>query len=261
MQLLLWNINGVRAISKKEVLTNTSFDEFISKYDIVVLNETKINEDTLSDNYLSTHKHAFHSHSLPKRGYSGVSILSNIDPIQRLYPPFEDKEGRLVILEFKQFILIGVYVPNSGVTDPQTKLPVRIEYRTTTWDRQFRSLCKSLEKKKPIVVSGDFNVAYTDMDIYNPINLKNKAGFTDAERTNFGHLLETTSLIDVWRRKHPNRVQFTYFDYRSRGRERNLGWRIDYMLVSKGMYDRIRSCEIVDAYGSDHLPVKMNLAL
>lgn len=257
MQLLLWNINGVRAISKKEVVANTTFDKFISKFDIVVLNETKINEDTLSDKYLNTHEFAFHSHSLVKRGYSGVSILSKIAPIRRLYPPFDDNEGRVVILEFNDFILIGVYVPNSGMIDRETKRPSRIEYRTKTWDRQFRILCKSLEKKKPIIVSGDLNVAYTDMDVHNPVTLKNKAGFTDEERLNFGYLLESTELIDVWRRKHPDKIQFTFFDYRSRGREYNRGWRIDYMLVSKPIYSKIQSCEILSAYGSDHLPIKM----
>lgn len=257
MQLLLWNINGVRAISKKEVVKNNSFDQFISTYDIVVLNETKINEDNLTEDYLNTHKYAFHSHSTIKRGYSGVSILSNVEPIKRLYPPFDDSEGRIVMLEFNQFILVGVYVPNSGSIDPETKRPVRIDYRTNIWDRQFRSLCKSLEKKKPIIVAGDLNVAYTNIDVHSPATLKYKAGFTDEERNNFGHLLETTDLIDVWRRKNPNKVQYTFFDYRSRARDHNRGWRIDYMLVSKSIYSKIRLCEIIPAYGSDHLPVKM----
>ena len=257
MQLLLWNINGVRAISKKEVFASITFDSFVSNYDIVVLNETKINEDTLTCEYLNTHKYSYHSHSNVRRGYSGVSILSNLKPIQRLNPSFDDNEGRMVILEFTQFILIGVYTPNSGLIDSSTKKPTRIDYRTNTWDRLFRNMCKSLEKKKPIIVAGDLNVAYTDMDVYDPIVVKNKAGFTDEERTNFGHLLETTSLVDIWRRKHPTKVEFTYFNYRMRAREHNRGWRIDYILTSKLLYNKVKSCDIIPAYGSDHIPLRM----
>ena len=260
MKLLLWNVNGIRAISKKEVEPSRTFDSFISKYDIVILNETKISEDQLTDQYLNTHTYCYHSHSVVKRGYSGVCILTNEKPLQRLSPPFSDDEGRVVILEFRAFILIGVYTPNSGTTDAKTKKPKRIEYRTTTWDNQFRALCKKLEKKKPLIVAGDLNVAHQDCDVYNPTGLRKHAGFTEDERSNFQQLIDRTNLVDAWRNKHPTKIQYSYFDYRSKARSRNAGWRIDYFLVSSNLSSKVSSCEIVDSIvGSDHLPVRLNL--
>lgn len=262
MKLLLWNVNGLRAISKKEVSPGITFDGFIKGYDIVILNETKICDGKLkaNDKLLANHNYAYHAHSTVKLGYSGVSILTNIKPIKRIYPSMNNDEGRLVILEFDSFILIGVYVPNSGPVSKETKRPKRLDYRAKTWDVQFRKLCYELEQTKPIIVAGDLNVAYTDMDVYNPSKLGNTAGFTPEERENFGRLLESTSLIDTWRRKHPSKTEFSFFDYRSRARERNAGWRIDYMLLSKDLYSKVKSCTILsDITGSDHLPVKLHI--
>lgn len=259
MKLLLWNVNGIRAISKKVVKGTSTFDSFIKPYDIVVLNETKINETALANTPLcQTHKYSYHSHSKKKQGYSGVSILSKIEPIAELAPPFEDEEGRLVILEYHTFILIAVYVPNSGVLDKRTNAPKRIDYRTTVWDKQFRSLCMKLEKVKPLIIAGDMNVAHEDIDVYNASRLHNHSGFTDSERDNFRKLLSSTSLIDVWRNKHPSTVKFSFFDYRTKARNRNAGWRIDYFLVSKSLDKKVSSCDILDSvYGSDHLPIRL----
>lgn len=258
MKLLLWNVNGIRAILKKNVKDDTTFEDFIKRYDIVILNETKINDGAMTKLALSTHAHAYHSHSQKRQGYSGVSVFSNTEPIKRISPPFEDDEGRLVILEYDQFILVGVYVPNAGTFDKKVDGPKRIEYRTTIWDKQFTKLCKSLEKKKPIIVAGDLNVANEDRDVYNASKLHHHAGFTDKERANFRLLLSSTTLVDVWRMQHRSDVQFSFFDYRSRARARNAGWRIDYFLASKSLLKHITKCKIMNEfYGSDHLPVKM----
>lgn len=262
MKLLLWNVNGLRAISKKLVDTNTSFDEFILRYDIVVFNETKIGADKMlsNSNLIPTEFQAYHSHSTVKDGYSGVSILSREKPKRRIDPTMDDQEGRLVILEFSSFILIGVYVPNSGSIDKNTNKPKRLQFRTETWDKDFRDQCIKLEKQKPLVVLGDLNVARTDMDVYAPNRLHRSAGFTPDERKNFELLIETTSLVDVWRQKHPYTVQYSFFDYRSKARYRNAGWRIDYALVSKMLCSSVIDCKILsEVVGSDHLPLELSI--
>ena len=262
MKLLLWNVNGLRAISKKEVGTDTNFQSFIKPFDIVVLNETKIGETQMNEcsGLFSDHKYAYHSYSTTKKGYSGVSIVSKIEPISRIYPPFEDDEGRLVILEFESFILVGVYVPNAENADKSTKLPVRLTRRTEVWDKQFRSMCSELEKRKSLIILGDLNVAHMDVDVYAPSRLGHHAGFTKQERENFGRLLNTTTLVDTWRLKHPTKIEYSYFDYRTKARSRNVGWRIDYALISKDIYESVKTCEIITAaHGSDHLPLKLIL--
>lgn len=263
MRLLLWNVNGLRAISKKVVQGDLTFEQFISNYDVVVLNETKISERQLQCNasLLPDAFMGYHSHSIAKQGYSGVSILTKTPPLRRIMPTFVDNEGRLVILEFESLILIGVYTPNAGVADKSTRLPARHDHRTTKWDVEFRQMCIKLEKKKPIVVMGDLNVAATEMDLHAPTKMVRHAGFTIEERNNFCNLLQDTTLIDAWRRKHPSKIEYSYFDYRSRARQRNAGWRIDYALVSKSIYAKIGSCVIMsDVYGSDHVPLRVDMA-
>lgn len=262
MKIVVWNVNGLRAVSKKNVRTEKSFHEFIRGYDVVVLNETKIDCDKLksqSDVLIPSAFSAYHS-CARKKGYSGVSILTKQTPLRRIQPSFDDDEGRIVILEYATFILVGVYVPNSGSTDTKTKMPKRIAHRTNVWDAQFRDMCISLEKIKPIIVAGDCNVAFTELDLHSPKTNRRQAGFTDAERNGFAHLLQDTTLIDLWRLIHPNKVQYTYYDYRTKARERNAGWRIDYFLVSKHIYNLCRSCDILaDVVGSDHVPVELVL--
>jgi len=259
---MLWNVNGLRAIAKKEVKAGVAFDQFIKSYDIVVLNETKISATQLRDtNLVPSAFIGYHSHSITKKGYSGVSILTKLLPLRRLDPTFSDTEGRMVILEYESFILIGVYVPNAGAQTRSTGLPARHRHRNTKWDIAFREMCVKMERKKPIVVLGDMNVAFTEQDVHAPSRLTRHAGFTIEERNNFGLLLEATTLIDVWRRKYPSKVAYSFFDYRSKARERNAGWRIDYALVSKSLYRSIGVCSLLaNVYGSDHLPLMLDLS-
>lgn len=261
MRLLHWNINGLRSICKKEIANGITFKQFIADYDIIVLNETKINGCHVDDiNCVGEGYHMYHAFA-DKKGYSGVSILTKQAPLREVKSMYEDKEGRLVILEYSQFFLVGVYVPNSGETIKPSLTPKRIGFRTTTWDPQFQLLCSKLEKNKPLIVLGDLNVAYTNMDLAHPSKNKYHAGFTDAERHNFGILLESTRLIDIWRYRHPSKVEYTYFDYRTRARDRNVGWRIDYALVSKEIADEVVSCSILGHInGSDHVPLELILS-
>lgn len=258
MKLLLWNVNGIRAIVKKEI---AQFYDLISTYDIVVLNETKIDCKKLTplipDQFMG-----FHSCSTAKIGYSGVSILTKKAPLRRIDPPFEDDEGRVVILEFETYILIGVYVPNAGPTDPNTKMPKRIHFRSQEWDNKFKGLCNQMNAIKPIVVAGDCNVALTEIDVHPSARNKRHAGFTEIERNNFGRLLQDCELIDLWRLMNPSKVQYSYFDYRTKARNRNAGWRIDYILVSKSIYAKCKGCEILrHVQGSDHVPVELVIAI
>jgi len=263
MKLLLWNVNGLRSIVRRKI-TDGSFVKFIYKYDIIILNETKINDDGIEeykDKIIPEGFEIFNAHSA-KRGYAGVSILTRYKPLRRIEPSIDDDEGRIVILEFKKFILIGVYVPNAGQKSVETRMPRRINYRTREWDPQFQQMCANLAKQKPIIVMGDMNVAAAEIDIHNPAQNTNHAGFTNAERHNFHLLLDGTQLIDTWRDQHPNKIAYTYFDYRTKARKRNAGWRIDYALVSTALRSYIGKSSILsDVEGSDHVPIELIIAL
>lgn len=264
MKLLIWNVNGIRAISKKQVLPKQTFHDFIKSYDIIVLNETKIDCKKIeaSSDLLPNGYNAYHSCSSVKKGYSGVTILSKSLPINRIEPDFKDVEGRIVILEYDKFILVGVYVPNAGQADVSTKMPKRLQYRTKNWDVKFRSLITQLERKKFVIIAGDLNVANQEIDVHESGRNKRQAGYTVAERDGFAQLLQDTTMVDLWRRMHPNKVQYTYFDYRTRARNRNAGWRIDYVLVSKNIYNEFKSCNILEnVVGSDHIPIEITFKL
>jgi len=161
-----------------------------------------------------------------------------------------DPEGRIVTVEFKDMYVMSVYVPNSK---PDLS---RLEYRTTEWDVQLRSLIAFYQKNKPVVVCGDFNVAHTTIDIFNAKGKNKTHGFTPAERESFGVLLEEQKLVDVWRELNPNVKKWTWWSNFAKSRERNVGWRIDYILVSKSIQSKVKSMDLLnDVMGSDHCPV------
>ena len=257
MKLLIWNVNGLRAIVKRRI-ENQSFVQFIANFDIIALNETKIDETKINDhtkNIVPDGFHIYSAHSI-KKGYSGVSIITKYQPIKRIEPHFDDPEGRIVVLEYEHFILIGVYVPNAG--QQRNGSPHRLHYKTVEWDPQFQLLCATLAKTKPIIILGDMNVAATELDIHNPERNRHHAGFTDAERHNFNILLEATPVIDVWRTLHKDKREYTYFDYRTKARQRNAGWRLDYALISPVLMRRITKCSILsNVEGSDHVPMEL----
>lgn len=244
MRLLHWNVNGLRSLLPLNILPS-----LLGDYDIICMNETKLSDDSQCAAIAPAGYHVFSSIAR-RRGYSGVCVFTRIDPLRRLSIPFPDDEGRLVILEFSSFILVSVYVPNSGAS--------RLRYRTRVWDPQFQLLCSRLARRKPLLILGDMNVAHEDIDIYKPERHRQQAGFTDVERFNFGMLLRTVELTDVWRARHPGVSAFTYFDYRTRARARNAGWRLDYALASESLVPRVRACRLLPAVpGSDHIPVEI----
>lgn len=260
IEILHWNVNGIRAISEKAVSDGQSFEAYLTERgpQILVFTETKISKGARAVNgkvgaLFQSYPHRYHSHAT-KPGYSGVSVYSKLAPIREV--PIDNDEGRLVVLEYSQFTLIATYVPNSG-----SKLN-RLEYRTRDWDVSFRELCQKLRRHKPLVIAGDLNVAHMNKDIAHPEKHHRSAGFTDDERGNFDRLLRECDLRDTWRLLHEDQIRYTYFDYRTRARARNVGWRIDYVLISGALEGRLLASDILgDVTGSDHVPVTCTLEL
>lgn len=260
MKIIHFNINGIRAILKKnyiidnKVKKNNTFEEFINKSnpDIVCLNETKICEKKISElePILQLYPYQYFSHCQTKKGYSGVAIFSKIKPISRLNN-FSDDEGRLICLEYEKYYLISVYTPNSGA---QLK---RLEYRVEDWDIKFRKYINQLMKKKEIIIVGDLNVANDNIDIFKPEKHETSAGFTNEERNSFKKLLKL-GLLDTFRILYPNRQEYTYYNYRTKARLYNSGWRIDYCLISTKLKNKLVENKILkNIFGSDHLPIEI----
>jgi len=213
IKIISWNINGIRSLMKKEELYN-----LINKYkpNILCFSETKIScpfihvEKELK-NKIKGYRYRFWSPCLIKNGYSGTAIFSKKKPINVIYGLGEnklDQEGRVITLEFDNYFLINVYTPNSGMALK------RLKYRITEWDIAFRKYIFNLNKIKNIMITGDLNVAYQDIDIHNPKNNKKNAGFTDDERYSFGKLLNSCNLIDTYRKLNPNKIEYSYWTYK-----------------------------------------------
>ena len=256
LNIIHFNVNGIRACIKK------GFVEFIKieKPDIICLNETKINFEFLEDE-LNEYKFRGYNFSKPemgaRKGYSGVAILSKVEPKNIIYgiENLEDsvKEGRVVTFEFEKFFLISVYTPNS-----KNDLS-RLDFRENEWDKKFLKFMKKLEKKKPVIVGGDLNVAHKEIDLTNPKTNRKNPGFTDNERSGMDNFLEN-GFIDSFRYLHPNKIQYSWWSYFRAARDRNIGWRIDYFLTSEILKDKIKKAEILDkVLGSDHCPIKLVL--
>lgn len=254
MKIISWNVNGIRAIIQKD------FFKDISKInpDILCLQETKAQDEEVAE-ALSQLKdyHQFYN-SAERKGYSGVTILSKIEPISVSYDmgvEEHDQEGRVICAEFEDFFLVNVYVPNSG-----QKL-VRLDYRQK-WDVDFKNYLKSLEKTKPVILCGDLNVAHRAIDLKNDKSNYNKtAGYTQIEIDGMDNLLNE-GFVDTYRHFNPDTVAYTYWSYRFKARERNTGWRIDYFLVSNQLLEKVENVEILsEYYGSDHCPIKLEVKL
>ena len=252
MNIVSWNVNGIRAIVKKDFIISIERME----PDILCLQETKAQKEEVATALHNFNNYTLNSNSADRKGYSGTALLSKVKPItvvNDMGVMEHDNEGRIVCAEYASFYLVNVYVPNSG-----QKLE-RLGYRKK-WDRDFLTYLKSLEKKKPIMVCGDFNVAYRPIDIKNNKSNYNKtAGYTQIEIDGMDALLNS-GFVDTFRYFHPDQIEYTYWSYRFKARERNAGWRIDYFLVSKSLVDKIKSVEILsDVYGSDHCPIRLEI--
>lgn len=249
LKFISWNVNGLRAIVGK------GFAEAFNKLDadFFCLQETKMQEGQLDlnfDGYTSYWNYA------DKKGYSGTAIYTRHTPIAVTYGigiDEHDHEGRVITLEMDDFFLVTAYVPNS-----QDGLK-RLDYRMT-WEDDFRSYLLSLDKKKPVIVCGDLNVAHKEIDLKNPKTNRMNAGFTDQEREKFSILLET-GFIDSFRHFFPDEEgAYSWWSYRFKAREKNAGWRIDYFLVSSRLAPQLQAASIHnDIFGSDHCPVELVL--
>ena len=245
MKIVSWNVAGYRAC------LNKGFRDFFNQIDadVVCLQEVK----SLYDEY-DFHPENYNEYLYPadKKGYSGTLVLSRIKPINVSYGmgiDEHDHEGRLITLEFDKFYLINSYVPN-------VKRDLsRLDYRMT-WENDFRKYIKELEKNKPVIVCGDFNVAHTEMDIKNAKSNRGNAGFTDEEREKFTELLNS-GFIDTYRYFNPDKCDaYTWWSYMHNAREKNIGWRLDYFIVSKDFINNIEEANILsNVMGSDHCPI------
>ncbi len=249
MKLISWNVNGLRAVMKK------NFYEFVNDTnpDILCIQETKMQEGQADVELPEYHKYWC---SAEKKGYSGTLTLSKEEPLNvtcNMGVDKHDHEGRIVNCEYPGFYLVNVYVPNS-----QNEL-ARLDYRME-WEDDFLKYIKELEKNKPVIICGDMNVAHKEIDLKNPATNRRNAGFTDEEREKMS-LLQASGLTDTFRFFYPEKEgAYSWWSYRGNARANNTGWRIDYFLVSKALEDRLESAHILTGvYGSDHCPVVLEI--
>lgn len=249
MKLVSWNVAGFRACLKK------GFEDFFYDVDadIFCLQEVKACPEEIK---FMPNNYYIYQNIAAKKGYSGTLVYSKIEPLKVVYGmniEEHDNEGRLITLEYENFYLINNYVPN-------VKRDLsRLNYRMV-WEDDFKKYVKNLEKKKPVIICGDFNVAHTEIDIKNARANRGNAGFTDEEREKFTILLES-GLIDTFRYFHPNEIDhYTWWSYMRNVREKNIGWRIDYFLTSDIYIKNVIEAKIYkDIYGSDHCPIGIEI--
>ncbi|MDD7262575.1 MAG: exodeoxyribonuclease III [Fusobacterium mortiferum] len=251
MKLISWNVNGLRACVGKGFLDY--FKE--QQADIFCLQETKLQEGQIELELDGYHQYWNYAE---KKGYSGTAIFTKEKPISVHYGigiEEHDKEGRVIKLEFEKFYMITVYTPNS-----QEKL-ARLDYRMK-WEEDFKSYLLELDKKKPVIVCGDLNVAHKEIDLKNPKTNRKNAGFSDEEREKMTKLLES-GFVDSFRYFYPDKTDiYSWWSYRFSARAKNAGWRIDYFLVSDRIKENMKGAEIhTEILGSDHCPVLLNIDL
>ncbi|WP_209976807.1 exodeoxyribonuclease III [Paenibacillus eucommiae] len=250
MKLVSWNVNGLRACVNKGF--NTYFNEIGA--DIFCIQETKLQEGQialeLGDAYTQYWNYAL------KKGYSGTAIFSKIKPLSVRYGLEEqsEPEGRVITLEFDAFYLVNVYTPNAR------RDLSRLEYRLE-WEERFRSFLLQLDSHKPVIICGDLNVAHQEIDLKNPKSNRNNSGFTPEERDKMSLLLDS-GFTDSFRYFYPERENaYTWWSYMPKVRERNVGWRIDYFLVSSRLEPLLDDAQIdCDVLGSDHCPIILNIS-
>ena len=248
MKLISWNVNGLRACMTK------GFEDTFRALDadIFCLQETKLQEgqtDFAPEGY-----HAYWNYA-EKKGYSGTAIFTKAEPKRVRYGigiEQHDHEGRVIALDMGDFWFLTVYTPNS-----QDGLK-RLDYRMT-WEDDFRAYLKKLDGTKPVILCGDLNVAHEEIDLKNPKTNRRNAGFTDEERGKMTELLGA-GFSDSYRTLYPEKVEYSWWSYRFKAREKNTGWRIDYFIVSSRLMERVEDAKIhTEIFGSDHCPVELDL--
>ena len=249
LKLISWNVNGLRACAKK------GFADFFlrEKADLFAIQETKMQEDQLSDDLRFDGYHMY-MNSAERKGYSGTLVYAKKEPLQVLYEIEGDttREGRVISLEYPDFWFVAAYVPNSkeGL--------VRLDYRLE-WEDLLRAHLLKLDAQKPVIYTGDLNVAHEEIDIKNPATNHQSAGFSDQERAKFSQLLDA-GFADTYRSLYPEKVEYSWWSYRFHAREKNIGWRIDYFVVSQRLMDHVRDSMIYGSVeGSDHCPIGLKV--
>ena len=249
MKLISWNVNGLRACIAK------GFEDFFKEVDadMFCIQETKMQEDQAEEiQYEGYHRYM---NSAVKKGYSGTMVFSKQEPISVTYGlgiEEHDQEGRIITLEYDKFYLVCCYTPNS-----KRELE-RLDYRMV-WEDEMLKYFKKLEETKPVVYCGDLNVAHCEIDIKNPATNHHSAGFTDEERNKFSVLL-SNGFIDTYRYLYPEKVEYSWWSYMRQAREKNIGWRIDYFVVSEALKKYISDAKIhTEVLGSDHCPIELEL--
>ena len=250
MKLISWNVNGFRACLGK------GFADFFynEDADFVCLQETKMQPgqaDFDANGYFD------YWYSAEKKGYSGTAIFAKKEPLSVRYGigiPEHDTEGRAITLEYADFYLLCVYTPNA-----QREL-ARLDYRMA-WEDALRDYICALDREKPVIYCGDLNVAHEEIDLKNPKTNHHSAGFSDEERAKFTELL-ASGFTDTFRRLYPDKVEYSWWSYMMKAREKNIGWRIDYFVVSDRLFPKVKDSRILTSVmGSDHCPVVLEVEL
>jgi exodeoxyribonuclease-3 len=263
VKLYSWNVNGIRAVHRKGL-----FLSFLQRHqpDILCLQETKAERGQIEIDLPDYHEYW---NSAVKKGYSGTAIFSKQEPIAVTngYPQdfaqrfsFADElqrdsgeEGRVITAEFEKFYVVTVYTPNAK--DDLSRLPLRFKH----WDPAFLAYCRQLEKRKPVIFCGDLNVAHTELDLANPKPNRGKKGFTDEEREGFQNMMDA-GFVDTFRLFTQGNGHYSWWSHFANSRARNIGWRIDYFLVSAGLRASVKAAGIhPEIMGSDHCPVSVTL--
>ena len=251
MKLISWNVNGIRAC------LNKGFEEFFKQIDadVFCIQETKCQQEQVE---LEFENYSSYWNSAEKKGYSGTAIFTKKKPINVTYGigiEEHDKEGRIITLEFEKFYLVNNYTPNS-----KRELE-RLDYRQI-WEDEIRKYLLNLNTKKPVIMCGDLNVAHKEIDLKNPKQNRKNAGFTDEERNKMTELLDA-GFTDTFRYLYPEKEnEYTWWSYMGHAREKNIGWRIDYFIVSKDIENKIKDAKIYQKIlGSDHCPVELDIEI
>ena len=248
MKLISWNVNGIRAC------LNKGFSDFFKEVnaDIFCLQETKCQPEQIN---LEFEGYTSYWNSAERKGYSGTAIFTKKQPVNVTYGigiEEHDKEGRIITLEFEDFYLVTNYTPNA-----KRELE-RLDYRMI-WEDEIRKYLLELNKKKPVIMCGDLNVAHEEIDLKNPKTNKGNAGFTNEERGKMTELLNA-GFIDSYRYLYPEKIEYSWWSYMGHAREKNVGWRIDYFIVSNDFRENIKETTIyTEILGSDHCPVGLEI--
>ncbi len=252
IRIYSWNVNGIRAAAKK------GFIDWLKKSrgDIVCIQETKAQPEQIPDEIKKVKSYTSYWFSAERKGYSSVGILSKIQPLKTINgfgnPKF-DCEGRVIFAEYEKFLLVNVYFPNGG------RGPERVKYKLDFYDELFFFLQKNYSGKKGIIVTGDYNTAHREIDLARPKENENNTGFLKEEREWIDNIINL-GYVDIFRKFNKNPGMYTYWDMVTRARTRNVGWRLDYFMISEDLVPKVKAADIhMKIMGSDHCPISIDM--